>query len=122
MMASAFVNSILTITFLTKRSYERRNHPGPVQPQHQQSSGHARFNNSGKNDAIYDAGTLAFIVICLVGFSSLLMFGIDPNHFLETYLFAQYVIVGCTGFMLPVTFYLKNKNLRSWIKRDLLQI
>ena len=113
---SAIVNAILTPTFLVKRAIERRKNNIAV------SDVSSTYNTSKANDVIYGNWLILFYLACLIGFFLLTTFGINFDSFVESYLFTNYLMMGVFGFIVPISFYFMNKDLRKWIKRDLLQI
>ncbi len=120
-LVSAVVNSILTSIFVTKRALERRKHralsPGGDQPAVVPEANN--FNTIQGNEEVYDLGTVGVMIVCLVVCVFLFWYGIDKDNYAESYLFANYVVVGYAGLIVPGAFYFKNASLRNWIKREL---
>ncbi len=52
----------------------------------------------------------------------MLLFAIDKHNFVESLLFVNFVLIDNLGILAPISFYVKDKDLRNHVRRDILHL
>ena len=96
----------------------------PERPEEQEQPPQVQqFNTaSGNTQTIFSVAHVLFMAVSLILTILMFLFMINMNHYVEAFLFVHFIAMGLFGVVFPLSFYFKDRDLRMYVKRELLQM